>query len=51
VSGWVKRTINSVMLMKLFSFKNEAKWIMIFSFGLPAIGFLILLVVFLAHRF
>ena len=39
--------------MKLlrFTFQNEAKWIMIFSLGLPAIGFLILAAVLLVRRF
>jgi hypothetical protein len=34
--------------MKLlgFTFKNEAKWMMIFSLAMPAIGVLVLLIVF-----
>jgi len=35
--------------MKLlrFTFQNEAKWIMIFSLGVPAIGFIVALVLIL----
>jgi hypothetical protein len=33
-----------------FSFKNEARWMLIFSLGIPAIGLLLLLVVILIRR-
>jgi len=33
-----------------FSFKNEAKWTMIFSLGLPVIGLLIVLLIKLIGR-
>jgi len=38
--------------MKLlrFTFQNEAKWIMILSLGVPAIGFIFALVVILLRR-
>ena len=34
-----------------FTFENEAKWILISSLGLPAIGALILLILFALRRF
>ena len=34
-----------------FTFKNEAKWMMILSIGLPMLGFLVLLVVLFLRRF
>jgi hypothetical protein len=38
--------------MKLlrFNFQNEAKWIMIFSLGVPAIGILVAIVVILLRQ-
>jgi len=39
------------MKMLNFTFKNEAKWIMIFSLALPAIGFLVMLAILLVRRF
>jgi len=39
--------------MKLlgFTFKNEAKWMMIISLAMPAIGVLVLLITFILSRF
>ena len=34
-----------------FTFKNEAKWMMIMCLGLPMLGFLVLLIVFFLRRF
>ena len=34
-----------------FTFKNEAKWMMILSLGLPMLGVLVLLIVFFLRRF
>ena len=40
-------------VMKLFgfTFKNEAKWMVIFSLAMPAIGLLVLLITFILSRF
>jgi len=38
--------------MKLlgFTFKNEAKWMVVFSLAMPAIGLLVLLIAFFLRR-
>jgi len=40
-------------MMKLtgFSFKSEAVWILIFSLGIPLVGFLVYLIILLFRRF
>ena len=46
-----KKTQKKAMKILQFTFKNEAKWMVIFSLALPAIGFLILLALLLMRRF
>jgi hypothetical protein len=39
-----------VMKLLGFTFKNEAKWMVIFSLAMPAIGLLVLLIAFFLRR-